>query len=97
MALSPEEIRWVAHLARLQLSDAELNDMSGQLAAILEYVQQLQRVDTEGIEPLAHPLPVSNVFRADEPVGSLSIDRALANAPKRDQDFFSVPPVLESS
>jgi aspartyl-tRNA(Asn)/glutamyl-tRNA(Gln) amidotransferase subunit C len=89
------EVRWVAHLARLALSDAELAIMTRQLSAILDYVQQLQQVPTEGVEPLAHPLPVQNVFRADEPAPSLSVDEALANAPDRRGDFYGVPPVLE--
>jgi aspartyl-tRNA(Asn)/glutamyl-tRNA(Gln) amidotransferase subunit C len=69
--------------------------MTGQLAAILEYVSQLQRVDTDGVEPLAHPISVSNVFRDDEPSPSLPTNDALANAPNRDRDFFSVPAVLD--
>ena len=95
MALTPEEVRWVAHLARLELTDAELAAMTRQLSAILDYVQQLQQVPTDGVEPMAHPLPVQNVFRADEPAPSLSVDEALANAPDRRGDFYGVPAVLE--
>ncbi len=95
MSLTPEDVRWVAHLARLSLSDAELAMMTRQLSAILDYVQQLQQVPTDGVEPLAHPLPVQNVFRADEPAPSLSVDEALSNAPDRRGDFYGVPPVLE--
>jgi aspartyl-tRNA(Asn)/glutamyl-tRNA(Gln) amidotransferase subunit C len=65
------------------------------VGAILEYVNQLQQVDTEGIEPLAHPLPLTNVFRQDEPASSLPVGAALANAPDRRGDFYAVPPVLE--
>ena len=67
-------MRWVAHLARLELSAADLALMTRQLSAILDYVNQLQQVDTEGVEPLAHPLPIHNVFRADEPRPSLRVD-----------------------
>jgi aspartyl-tRNA(Asn)/glutamyl-tRNA(Gln) amidotransferase subunit C len=100
MALTPEEARWVAHLARLELSEAELATMTRQLGAIVEYVDQLRQLDTEGVEPLAHALEVHNVFRDDEPVPSLSVTEALANAPDRLQDakgdqFYGVPAVLD--
>jgi aspartyl-tRNA(Asn)/glutamyl-tRNA(Gln) amidotransferase subunit C len=95
MSLTPDEVRWVAHLARLELSDAELETMTRQLSAILDYVQQLKEVPTEGVEPLAHPLPIHDVFRDDVPAPSLTVDAALANAPQRQGDFFSVPAVLE--
>jgi aspartyl-tRNA(Asn)/glutamyl-tRNA(Gln) amidotransferase subunit C len=95
MSLSPEQVRWVAHLARLQLSDAELATLTPQLSAIVDYVAQLQQVDTEGVEPLAHALEVANVFRADQPAPSLPVDEALANAPQRRGDFYAVPAVLE--
>ena len=95
MALTAEEVRWVAHLARLELSDAELAHLTPQLRAILDYVNQLQQVHTEGVEPLAHPLPIQNVFREDEPRPSLPVDAALANAPQRRGDFYAVPAVLE--
>ncbi len=95
MSLTAEDVRWVAHLARLELSAEELATMTRQLSAILDYVDQLRQVDTEGVEPLAHPLPVCNVFRADEPAPSLPVDEALANAPQRRGDFYSVPAVLD--
>jgi len=95
MDLSREQVQWVAHLARLELSDGELDVMTRQLRNILEYVNQLQQVPTEGVEPMAHPLPIANVFRADEPEPSLSVDQALANAPARQGDFYRVPAVLE--
>jgi aspartyl-tRNA(Asn)/glutamyl-tRNA(Gln) amidotransferase subunit C len=95
MALTAEEVRWVAHLARLELTDAELETMTRQLAAIVAYVDQLRQVNTEGVEPLAHALAVHNVFRADEPAPSLPVDEALANAPDRRGDFYGVPAVLD--
>jgi aspartyl-tRNA(Asn)/glutamyl-tRNA(Gln) amidotransferase subunit C len=95
MAIDSETVHKVATLARLQLSEADLAKMTQQLSAILEYVDQLKKVPTEGVEPLAHPLKVSNVFRDDDPVPSLSVDAALANAPDRMGDFFGVPPILE--
>src|SRR5204863_3311633 len=95
MSLTADDVRWVAHLARLQLTDAELEMMTRQLGAILDYVDQLKQVNTEGVEPLAHPLKVHNVFRPDEPRPSLPVDEALANAPARQGDYFAVPAVLE--
>jgi len=95
MSLTPDEVRWVAKLARLQLSDVDLAIMTKQLAAIVDYVTQLQQVNTDGVEPLNHALPVHNVFREDEPRPSLPVDAALANAPDRRGDFYGVPAVLE--
>jgi aspartyl-tRNA(Asn)/glutamyl-tRNA(Gln) amidotransferase subunit C len=95
MSLTPDKVRWVAHLARLELSDAELETMTRQLSAILDYVQQLKEVPTDGVEPLAHPLPIHDVFRDDVPAPSLTVDAALANAPQRQGDFYSVPAVLD--
>lgn len=95
MSLTPDDVRWVAHLARLELSDAELATMTRQLGAILDYVEQLRQVPTDGVEPLAHPLPVENVFRADDPTPSLSAADALTNAPNRSGDFYAVPAVLD--
>lgn len=95
MSLSAEQIRWVAHLGRLELTDDELETMARQLSAIIEYVDQLQQVNTDGVEPLAHPLPIHNVFRDDVTAPSLPVDAALANAPDRQGDFYGVPKVLD--
>ena len=93
--MTPEQISWVAHLARLRLDQAQLETMARQLTSILDYVNQLQEVDTDQVEPLAHPLPIHNVFREDEPAPSLLVNAALANAPDRRGDFYGVPAVLE--
>jgi aspartyl-tRNA(Asn)/glutamyl-tRNA(Gln) amidotransferase subunit C len=85
----------VAHLARLELSAAELETMARQLTAILEYVNQLQQVNTDGVEPLAHPLPIHNIFREDKTAPSLPVNEALTNAPDRRGDFYGVPAVLD--
>jgi aspartyl-tRNA(Asn)/glutamyl-tRNA(Gln) amidotransferase subunit C len=95
MSLTAKEVREVAHLARLELSDSEVDIMTRQLAAIVDYVDQLKQINTDGVEPLAHALDVSNVFRADEPALSLPVDEALANAPQRKGDFYRVPAVLD--
>lgn len=95
MALEMDQVRWVSHLARLSLSDSDLATVAKKLGAILEFIDQLKQVNTDGIEPLAHPLSVSNVFREDVPTPPLSTDDALANAPKRIGDYFGVPAILE--
>ena len=95
MSLTAEQVRWVAHLGRLELSDADLETMTRQLSAIVDYVNQLQQVNTDGVEPLAHAVELQNVFRDDEPAPSLPADAALANAPQRRGDFYGVPAVLD--
>jgi aspartyl-tRNA(Asn)/glutamyl-tRNA(Gln) amidotransferase subunit C len=95
MSLTREQVSWVAHLARLELSAADLDLMTRQLSSIIDYVNQLQQVNTDGVEPLAHPLPIQNVFRDDEPKHSLPVDQALANAPDRQGNFYGVPAVLD--
>jgi aspartyl-tRNA(Asn)/glutamyl-tRNA(Gln) amidotransferase subunit C len=94
MSLTSDDVRWIAHLARLQLADEEVRTLTRDLGAILEYVNQLGQVNTDGVEPLAHPLDIHSVFRADELAPSLPVDAALANAPNRRGDFYSVPAVL---
>jgi aspartyl-tRNA(Asn)/glutamyl-tRNA(Gln) amidotransferase subunit C len=96
MSLTLDEVRKVAKLGRLELSEADLVQMQQQLSAILDYVTQLNELDTSDVEPLAHPLPIENVFRPDEPVPSLSVDAALQNAPNRAGDYFGVPAVFDT-
>ncbi|HEY2785371.1 MAG TPA: Asp-tRNA(Asn)/Glu-tRNA(Gln) amidotransferase subunit GatC [Fimbriiglobus sp.] len=96
MSLSIDQVRKVATLARLELGDADLAQAAVHLSAILEYVEQLSQLNTDGVEPMAHPLPVQNVFRADEPGVCLTPDEALANAPVRYGDYFGVPAVFDS-
>ncbi len=91
------QIRHIARLSRLKLSDDEVRLFAGQLAKIVDYVRQLQGVKTEGVEPLAHPLPVTNVLRDDEPHTPFDTETALANAPQRVDSFFKVPAVLDPS
>jgi aspartyl-tRNA(Asn)/glutamyl-tRNA(Gln) amidotransferase subunit C len=95
--ISKEEVRKVAKLARLQPSEAEVEEFTRQLGAILEYVEKMNELNTEGVEPLAHCLPVSNVFRDDEVKESLGTEKTLANAPQRDGEFFKVPKILDDS
>jgi aspartyl-tRNA(Asn)/glutamyl-tRNA(Gln) amidotransferase subunit C len=95
VSLTIQEVQWVAHLARLQLTESELETMTRQFSAIVDYVDQLKQVNTDGVEPMAHALPLRNVFRDDEPSPSLPVADALANAPRRRGDFYSVPAVLD--
>src|SRR5438046_3335595 len=83
MSLSAEQVRWVAHLARLRLAEDEVQTFTRQLNQIVDYVTQLAQVDTEGVEPLAHAVELTNAFRPDEPASSLPVSEALANAPRR--------------
>ncbi len=94
-SLTPDQVRQIARLARLELTEGELAVLAPQLDAIVEYVAQLRQAPTEGVEPLAHALPVENVFRDDDPGPSLTVDEALANAPARRGPFYAVPAVLE--
>lgn len=95
MRLSAEEVRKVAGLARLKLSPADVDRYTRQLGNILEYVRQLQSVETAGVEPLAHPHPLCNVFREDIPSASLPREAALRNAPRTDGRYFLVPQILD--
>ena len=92
--LTESQVRHVAKLARLNCSDEEIELFTRQLSTILDYVAQLEELDTTNVEPLAHCLPIHNVLRDDQPRPSLANDEALANAPHRDGEFFAVPKIL---
>lgn len=94
MAISPEEVKKVSLLGRLLLSEAELDKMTTQLGQILQYMELLGEVDTDGVEPMAHALDVADVFRDDEVRPGLDRQQALANAPHRDDACYLVPAVL---
>jgi aspartyl-tRNA(Asn)/glutamyl-tRNA(Gln) amidotransferase subunit C len=94
MSISRSDVEKVALLARLRLSETELETITGQLAQIVGYVDQLGEVNTEGIEPMAHAIEVANVFRSDQVSPSLPRDEALANAPHHDDRGYLVPAVL---
>jgi aspartyl-tRNA(Asn)/glutamyl-tRNA(Gln) amidotransferase subunit C len=89
------EVEHVARLARLALDPGEKDRMRSQLDAILGYVEQLRRVDTTGVEPTAHVLPLVNVMREDEVRPSYPVEAMLANAPDADEGQFRVPRILE--
>ena len=93
--ISRKDVEHVARLSRLALSDAELEKMREQLAAILAHIDTLRALDTEAVEPTSHAVPMENVMREDEPRPSLPQEAMLANAPDRSTDFFRVPRIIE--
>jgi aspartyl-tRNA(Asn)/glutamyl-tRNA(Gln) amidotransferase subunit C len=94
MKISREEVEHVAHLARLHLSENELQKMTEQLDTILSYVQKLEELNTENLPPTTHAFSVSNAFRQDEVQASLSQQEALACSPQHTEEFFQVPRVI---
>lgn len=89
--ISEEQVRHVANLARLGLTDEEIERMGGQLGAILDSIERIQELDLDNVPPTANPLSLTNVFRPDEPKPELDRDDALSTAPETDDDLFSVP------
>ncbi len=94
MALSPSDVRKLALLARLELSDQEVEHLGPQLESILGFVAKLSELDTRAVEPMTTALDVDNRWREDVQVNGLERDQALANAPSADDECFRVPPVL---
>jgi aspartyl-tRNA(Asn)/glutamyl-tRNA(Gln) amidotransferase subunit C len=95
MKITKQEVDHVAKLARLQLSDEVKDTFAEQLSNILTYVEQLNELDTKGVEPTSHVLDIKNVMREDVPADSLSQDRALANAPDKAAGHYRVPKIIE--
>ena len=95
MKITKQEVDHVAKLARLELSDKEKDMFAGQLSNILTYVEQLNELDTKGVEPTSHVLDISNVMREDVPEASLPQERALANAPDKAAGHYRVPKIIE--
>jgi len=89
-----DQVAHVAKLSRLALDHERLSKFSTQLASILEYVEKIGEVDTTGVEPMAHALPIHNVFREDIVEPSLPLEKVLENAPESDGPFFKVPKVI---
>jgi aspartyl-tRNA(Asn)/glutamyl-tRNA(Gln) amidotransferase subunit C len=92
--ISPQDVAYVAHLARLALTDDELERFTGQLGAVLEHAQDVAVLDTAGVPPTAHPLPIVNVWREDVVVPGLDREEVLAQAPAVEADRFRVPRIL---
>jgi aspartyl-tRNA(Asn)/glutamyl-tRNA(Gln) amidotransferase subunit C len=92
MAITREEVLHVAKLARLELSDDEVERLTGELSAILEAVSKVSELDLSDVPPTSHPLALVNAWAEDEPRPSLALDEVFANAPEREGDLFKVPP-----
>lgn len=95
MKITVADVEHVARLARLELSEQEKNLFAGQMDAILGYVEKLKELDTDGILPTSHAVPMENSFREDLMCPSIGIEKALQNAPERAETFFRVPKVIE--
>ena len=94
MSLSKKDIQHVANLARLELDDAAVEKFTAQIGTILEYVDTLSRVDTDGVKPTSHAIFLTNAFREDDVATHLDTDTALANAPEKEAGAFVVPKVV---
>lgn len=94
--INADLVRHIGKLSRIELREAEVEALGRQIGAMLEYFDKLQQLDTEGVEPMAHAVELTNVLAEDTPKPSLTPDEALANAPARDdENFFKVPKVLD--
>ncbi len=93
--ITRQDVEHVARLARLALSDAEIERMREQLNAILGYIDKLRELDIANVEPTSHAVPLVNVMREDEVVPCLPQDQMLANAPDRVGELFRVPRIIE--
>jgi aspartyl-tRNA(Asn)/glutamyl-tRNA(Gln) amidotransferase subunit C len=94
MKISKEEVLYVARLARLDLDADAIDKFAGQIDEILGYIEKLNQVDTEGIQPTSHAISLTNAFRDDEPRQHLERKRALANAPEQEEGQFVVPKIV---
>jgi len=92
MAIEREQLRHVAHLARLELSDEELERLGPQLNDIIAAVSKVSELDLSDVPATSHPLDVVNVWAEDEPRPCLTVEEAFANAPEREGNYFKVPP-----
>jgi aspartyl-tRNA(Asn)/glutamyl-tRNA(Gln) amidotransferase subunit C len=95
MALSREDVRHVARLARLDFSDEEEARMAEEMSQILDYVEKLDELDTSGVPPMSHVLDVTNVYREDEVEERIDREQALEPAPEAEQGYFVVPKVVD--
>jgi aspartyl-tRNA(Asn)/glutamyl-tRNA(Gln) amidotransferase subunit C len=95
MQITVADVEHVARLARLELTTSEKELFAGQMDAILGYVDKLKELNTDGIIPTSHAVPMENAFREDRVRPSIGLEKALANAPERAGSFFAVPKVIE--
>lgn len=96
MKITKDVVEYVAHLSRLELSADQVDVYTAQLDRILEYMDKLNMLDTTGIEPTTHAIPLVDVMRDDEVSNGLSIEGSVGNAPERRDSFFVVPPIIEA-
>ena len=95
MKITCKDVANVALLSRLEFSESELETFTGQMDAILQYAEVLNKVNVENVEPMAHVLPLKNVMRVDEAKPSLNRELALSNAPEQEDGYFKVPKIIE--
>ncbi len=95
MVIDKETVKYVAHLARIELKPKELEKLSGQLQDILVFIDKLKKIEIKDINPTSHILPINNVLREDKPKESLAVEQVLKDAPQRKGNFFIVPKVIE--
>lgn len=95
MAITKEQVQYVADLARLEIAEQHFDKLADQIRSILDYVDTLEQVDTTDVTPTFHTVQRSNVFRPDEPAEHIEIEDALANAPQKEDRSFLVPRVIE--
>lgn len=95
MSINTDDVRHIALLSRLELSDDELDMFTGHLAQILDYVEKLKELDVDNVQPTSHPIPMFNVMREDEVKPSLPQEEALKNAPDRADPYFRAPKATE--
>ena len=94
MKMTKDEVMHVANLARLDMDEASIDKFADQIGTILEYVDLLNRVDTQGVTPTSHAISLTNVFREDREKKALERDKALANAPQKEDGNFVVPKII---
>ncbi len=94
MSVTKKDVEYIAELAKLKFKDDELESFTSQLNQILEYIEKLDELDTENVEPLSHPIEKVNNFREDKVKPSVNREDALENAPDKNEEFFKVPKVI---
>ncbi|HRI47989.1 MAG TPA: Asp-tRNA(Asn)/Glu-tRNA(Gln) amidotransferase subunit GatC [Ignavibacteriaceae bacterium] len=94
MAVSIDDVKYIANLAKLSFNEGELEDLTSEMNQILFYMRTLNEIDTTDVEPLSHPVEGPTRFRDDETKGSVTTEDALKNAPSSNEEFFKVPKVI---
>lgn len=97
MSVTKNDVKKIAELARLEFSEAELENYTSEMNKMLDFVEKLNELDTENVKPLSHPIENTNVFRKDEVTKSTDREEALKNAPDKSSEHFKVPKVISQS